>query len=309
MPVTNRPAKLIGLVLNRNFLLLSSIALGFALGDVARWTEGLTVPALAAAMAVSLTQVASSAFRSWRRLIRAALVSLVLTYGVMGTVMLVLARLLMPDRELWIGSVLVAAVPSGVAVVPFSYILGGDTTFALLGSVGVYLAALVVTPLIILGVAGSSVLQPTRLAIILLQLIIVPLVLSRLVLASPLRQAAERWRGKVVNLAFALVVFTVVGVNRDLLVAQPQVLLLTALVAIGSNFGLALLLELVLRRMQIKRRALVSYILMGTLKNTGLAAATALALLGERASVPGAVASAVSVLYLLWLGVRWKGRE
>jgi hypothetical protein len=42
---------------------------------------------------------------------------------------------------------------------------------------------------------------------------------------------------------------------------------------------------------------------MGTVKNSGFAAATALALFSEKASVPGTVISVFIVLYLIWIGM------
>jgi hypothetical protein len=51
--------------------------------------------------------------------------------------------------------------------------------------------------------------------------------------------------------------------------------------------------------------------MMGTVKNTSLTAATALALFGEAVSLPAAVVSVTNVLYLIWLGVHWgeKGKN
>jgi BASS family bile acid:Na+ symporter len=302
MKTINRVLWLLG---NRNFLFISSVVLGIALGRAARWTQPLTLPALAVAMTVSTTQAASSAFRPLRKLARPMLLSVVLNYLILSGVILILARWLVPERELWIGFVLMAAAPPGVAVIPFSYILGGDTVFALIGSVGAYLAALVITPAMALFLVGEAVVQPAQLVAILLELLAVPLVLSRLLIASPLKGPVERWRGKIVNWAFALVIFTIIGLNRDVFLRQPQVVVLISVITVARSFGLAFVLEKALEKLQLDRATRVSYVLMGTLKNGGFAAGTALALFGERASVPTAVAAALAVPYLLWLGIHW----
>lgn len=302
MSIFNRVLWLLG---DRNFLFISSVLLGIALGQVAHWTQPLTLPALAVAMTVSTTQVASSAFRPLRKLVRPILLSVVLNYFILSTVILILARWLIPERELWIGSVLSAAAPPGAAVIPFSYILGGDTAFALIGTVGAYLAAVLIKPAMVLLLIGESSVEPTGLIIVLLQLVVVPLVLSRLLLASPLMGPVERWRGKIVNWAFFLVIFTIVGLNRDVFLREPDVVALISIATVARSFGLGILLEKVLKRLQLDRATRVSYILMGTLKNGGVAAGTALALFGKRASVPAAVGTAIAVPYLLWLGIRW----
>jgi BASS family bile acid:Na+ symporter len=302
-------SKLLRTLGNRDFLFIASVVLGIALGRVARYTQPLMLPALAVAMTVSMTQVASSAFRPLRKLVRPMLLSVVLNYLIFSTVMLILARWLVPERELWIGFVLMAAAPPGVAVIPFSYILGGDTAFAVIGSVGGYLAALVVAPAMALLLVGEAFVQPAKLITILLELVLVPLVLSRQLLAGRLKPHVERWRGKVVNWAFFLVIFTIIGLNREVFLRQPQVVVLLAVITVATSFGLGFVLEKALEKLQLDRSTRVTYVLMGTLKNGGFAGATALALFGERASVAPAVGAAIVVPYLLWLGIRWGDRK
>ncbi len=278
-------------------------------GRGAHRVQPLTLPALALAMTVSVVQVDAGAFRSLRNLARETFVSLLLNYVLLGGLTLLLARLWDPDPELWTGFVLSAAVPSGIAVIPFSFLLGGDTTLALLGSVGVYLSALLIMPALTSALAGADSVDPLRLVVALVELVLVPLVLSRLIRVSPLRATVERWRGAVVNWAFALLMFAVVGINRDALLRQPTVLALTLAIALAGNFGLGFALEWALDRLHVARPARVTYLLMASMKNTGLAAAMALALFSERTSVPAAVISATNVLYLVWLGVRWPRRD
>lgn len=293
-----------GLLRNRNFILILAFVLGIALGEVASWTEQLTLPTLALVMTVVTTQVSSKAFLPLRRLVRPMLLAVALNYLVLSTVMLTLAWWLMPNRELWTGFVLVAAVPPGVAVIPFTYILEGDTAFSLAGAVGAYLAALVIAPAMVLLLVGESPLQPVRLFLVLVELVVIPLVLSRLLLLTGLARHIEKWRGTIVNWGFFLVVFTVVGLNREVFLGHPEVVALSSAVAMVSIFGLRYLLELVLKWLGVNRAAQVSFTLMGTVKNSGVAAVLALTLFSKEASVPAAVVSAFNVLYLVWLGLR-----
>lgn len=301
--------RILWLLGNRNFLFIAAIVLGISVGQAARWTQPWTLPALAVAMTVSITQVTSDAFWPLRKLVRPTLLAILLNYVILGTVILVPARLLIPERDLWVGFVISAAVPPGVAVIPFSDIAGGDTSFALVGTVGAYLAALAITPAMALWLFGESLVQPTRLISTLAQLIVIPLILSRLVLISPVKATVERWRGKIVNWAFFLVIFTIVGLNRSVFLREPQLVALIAAITMVRSFGVAAVLENVLRRLQVDKPLLVSYVLMATLKNGGMAAATALALFDERASVPAAVGAALAVPYLLWIGTRWGRRD
>jgi len=300
--------RLLRLLRDRNFLLLSSVVLGFVLAGTARLTQSLTLPALAVAMTVSVTEVQLRDFRPLGKAVRATLSGIVLTYLLNGVLLLALAHLLMPEADVWTGIVLLAATPTGVAVIPFSYLLGGDIPFALVGSVGVYLSAVLLMPLVVTLFLGSATVSPLRLIAVLFQLLIIPLALSRLIVTSPLDSPIKRWRGSIVNWAFALVIFTVIGLNRDRILQQPQVLVLLFFIGLCTNFGLGFVLEWGLQRLGVHRAKRLTSILMGTIKNTSLTAATALALFSERASLPAAVVSVTNVLYLVWLGVWW-GRK
>ncbi len=302
-------SKWLWLLGNRDFLFVAALVLGITAGHLARWTQSWTLPVLAVAMTVSITQVTSDAFWPLRKLVRPLMLSILLNYVILGAVILVPARFLIPEQDLWTGFVISAAVPPGVAVIPFSYVAGGDTSFALVGTVGGYLAALAITPAMALWLVGESLIQPMRLITTLAQLIVIPLILSRLVLLSPARAAIERWRGKIVNWAFFLVIFTIIGLNRSVFLREPRLVALISAITMARSFGLALVLERVLQRLRVDKPSLVSYVLMGTLKNGGMAAATSLALSGERASVPAAVGAALAVPYLLWIGARWGRRK
>ena len=297
--------KALWLLGNRNFLFISAIVLGIAQGSMARSAQPFMLPALALAMTVSLTQVASDALRPSRQQVRPIVLSVILSYFVQGAAILIPAWLLMPEPDLWVGFVLTAAAPPGAAVIPFSHIVAGDTAFALIGTVGAYLAALVLTPAITLLFAGVSVADPMRFINILLQLIVVPLVLSRLLLGPRVAPWLSRWRGKIVNWCFFLVVYTIIGLNREVFLSEPRVVVLVSMVTLIRTFGLGWLLEKALRRVGTDRAPRLSYVLMSTLKNGAFAAGTALAMFGERSSVPAGVGAAIAVPYLLWIGIRW----
>ena len=294
---------------NRNVLFLGSIALGIVAGDWAVYTRPWTLPALALAMALSSTQVENRAFHPLSKLLRPALVSAFLSFAVEGAAILIPARLLVPERALWPGFVMAAAAPPAAAMVAFTDIAGGDITFSLLGMVGSYLASMVVTPAMVLLLAGEAGVDPLSVGRLVLQLVLIPLLTSRLILASPLKESVTRWRGRIANWAVALVLFTSTGLNREAFLGEPRLVLLIALVNVIRTFGLAIAIDAVMRLRHCASETRISYVLMATLKNSGFAAATALALLGERAAIPSGVAAVVGVLYLVWSGMRWGSQD
>jgi BASS family bile acid:Na+ symporter len=288
---------------NRNFILILAFVLGVVLGSgVARYTKPFTLPALALIMTISAAQFSSKAIPPLRSLLRSVLLAVLFNYLIHSTLLLVLARWLMPTRELWIGSVILAASPPGVAVIPFTYLLGGNAALSLVGTVGVYVAALAIMPIMARVLLGAGVLSPWKLLPILVELVVIPILLSRLLLLAKLDRYLQKARGTIVNWGFFLVTFTVVGLNREVFLGQPGILARASIVGFLSIFALGYLLGIALKWLGVARAERVSFTLMGTVKNSGFAAATALALFSDKASVPGTVISVFIVLYLIWIG-------
>lgn len=295
------------LLRNRNFIFLLAIAVGFAVGEgVAVWTQPVVIPALALVMTLSTATVTSRDLASLKTMPRTILNSLLLNYVVMGGLTILLATWLINDSELWAGLVIVAAVPPAVAVVPFSYMLGGNTVFSLTGLIATYLAALVLTPVIMVLFLDVGFFNPIELLSILGQLIVIPLVVSRILLFTGLTRNINKWRGTVVNWSFFVVVFTIVGLNRQVFFGNFDVLLKITIIAIAISFILGYAIELIAKVLHVDQATNVSLILMGTKKNYGLASVIALTLLSERAAIPGTICLVFAILHTVWLSFHFK---
>ena len=168
------------LLRNNSFILALALVAGIALGQGAAYTRTLITPLLAVIMTLSLVGVSSDVFKGGAKLLKPALLALLLNYGLLAGAFVGLSFLFIDDPHIRAGYVLIAAVPPAVAVIPFTYRLGGDVPFTLVGSVAGHLAAFVMTPLITLLVLGSNLVEPTQLLLALVQLIAIPFVVSRL---------------------------------------------------------------------------------------------------------------------------------
>ncbi|MCD6453605.1 MAG: hypothetical protein J7K77_04910 [Dehalococcoidales bacterium] len=233
---------------------------------------------------------------------RPILISLLVNYAIMGGISLLLAKWLINDPEIWAGFVTLAAMPPAISIVPFSYMLGGNAVFSLIGTTGLYLIALGLTPGIMLLLLDSNLVSPVKILITLVELIVVPLAISRLLLRKGLASNITKWRDPVINWCIFIVVFTIIGINRQVFFSYPSTLLKITLIAAVTTFGLGQAIELVTRRLHIDRATTTSLMLMGSKKNTGLASVIALAFFGERAVIPVAITTLFSTLYTVWLG-------
>jgi BASS family bile acid:Na+ symporter len=292
---------------NRNFILILAIVLGLVIGEpVAVRTEVLVLPMLALVMTLSATNITTHELSSLKSMPGIVSSSLLLNYVVMGGVTLLMAWWLIDDPDLWTGFVVMAAVPPAVAVVPFTYILGGNTLFSLIGLTGAYLAALVLMPAIMTLFLGVGFFDPFRLLLILGELVLIPIILSRILLFTGLARRINPWRGTIVNWSFFVALFTIVGLNRQAFFSEFDVLLRITIIAIVISFVLGHVIELAIKGLPMKRETSISVILMGSMKNYGLATGVLLTLFGERAAIPASICTVFGVLRLLWLSFYYR---
>jgi bile acid:Na+ symporter, BASS family len=299
--------KILRILRNRDFLLISAIALGLAWGDGAKATEKAVLPVLALVMTLSVMGVPGSVFRSPKALIVPALAGLFLNYGLLGGLLLGLNYTLIRDETLRAGFVIMAAVPPAVAVIPFTFLLNGDSPFSLVATIGCYLGALVIMPLITLTLLGEGFADSRKLVMIMLELIFIPLVISRILRWSGAVKKLDSWKGTLTNWSFTLVTYTIVGLNRNLFLSQPFLIAPVAFIALASTFLLGFGIERVGRLLGVGREKRISLVLLGTHKNTGLAAGLALTLFSDKTALPATVSTIFMIVYLIWLSL--KGRR
>jgi len=292
---------------NRNFILVLAIVLGLVIGEpVATKTEPLVLPFLALVMTLSAANVTSREFTSLKEMPRAISLSLLLNYAVMGGITLLLAWWLISDKDLWAGFVVLATVPPAVAVLPFSHLLGGNTLFSLIGLTSAYLAALIIMPAVMALFLGTGFFDPVKLLTILGELIFIPIILSRVLLVTGLMKRIAPWRGTIVNWSFFVTLFTIVGLNRQAFFGDFATLIRIGVIAVAVSFVLGYIITLVTRALNVNREMSISLVLMGSLKNYGLASGILLTLFGERAAIPASICTVFGILHLVWLGFRFR---
>ena len=293
--------RLIGLLRNNSFVFMLAMAVGLAFGRGASYTEPALVPVLALIMTVSIWGISAKIFLDLKRILFPVLVALVLNYVILSGTYIGLSALTISDPDLHTGFVLMAAVPPAVAVIPLTYLLGGNTRFSLVGNVAAYIAALAITPAICILFLGTNFIEPVRLLVILAELIIAPLVISRIIRRTRIMSAVERWREPVVNWGFFLVIYTIVGLNRDTFLQEPNTLLPAAAIAFAGTFVLAEVINRISRLLGVEKADRISLMLLGSRKNNGMAGAVALIFFDARAAMPAAVVLAFSVIHFIWL--------
>ncbi len=292
------------LLCDRNVIMLLGLVVGLAWGGAASWTEPLTLPGLALVMTLSTMGISGSLFRPIGNVVNPALAGIGMSYAVFAGVILALNLLFVRDPALRTGFVLLAAVPPAVAVIPFTLFLKGNAAFSLIGTIGAYLGGLVIMPLITICFIGADFFNPYKVILVLAELIVVPLIASRILMWAGLDRRLEPVRGSIINWTFFVFNYTVVGLNRDVFLHRPLSLLPLVLIAFVSMFLLGWAIEKASDLMRIDPEIRTSLVLLGTLKNYGIAGGVALALFNKEATMPSTVSAIVMILYIVWLQYR-----
>jgi BASS family bile acid:Na+ symporter len=295
---------MIRLLKNRNFIFLFSIIFGLAFPYAAELAKPLIMPVLALVMILATINIPNDFFRSPRSLFIPSVSGILMTYLILGGVILAFAALLIRQENLWIGFVLIAAVPPAIAVIPFTAILDGNVKYTLAGTAAAYLAALLIMPLMFLLFIGTNFTEPGKLVEILLLLIVLPLVASRIIIYMNLHNRIAAYRGLLTDWGFFIVLYTIIGVNRDLIFGDPLVIARVAIVVLAGTFVLGFLIEKICRLLKVDQKNIVSLVLLGTMKNQGIAGGLVLSLFPVEAAIPSAVYSIFMITYFIWLDNR-----
>ena len=289
---------------NRNFIFLLAITFGLVLPQAAQWTKILMMPALALVMMLATINVPNDYFLNPRAILKPSLAGILMTYVILSGAILLVSALLIDDHNLWIGFVLIAAVPPAVAVIPFTAILEGNVSATLSGTVASYLTALLIMPLMFWIFIGTGFDDPYKLVRIMLLLIVLPLVLSRMIIYFNWQDRFAPVRGLLTDWGFFIVLYSIIGVNRDLIFSQPLSILPVAGVVFATTFVLGWAIQKTCVLFKVDKKNIISLILQGTLKNQGIAGGLAIALFEKEVALPSAVYSIFMILYIMWLDWR-----
>jgi BASS family bile acid:Na+ symporter len=289
---------------NRNFIMTLALIVGLLWDGGSLWLKDLALPALAVVMTLSTMAVRADAFRSFRAMVSPAVAANLLAYLFHAGLLLLLATFFVKEEALWAGFVLLAAVPPAVAVIPFAFFLKGDPNYALFGTIGAYLGALLFTPLIAVIFLGSGFISPFKVLTILMELIVAPLIASRILLWVGASRRIEPIKGPLINWSFFLIIYVMTGLNREIFLERPLTLIPVILLSLASTFLFGWIIERAGIHFRIEKPVLTSLTLLGTFKNYGLAGGLALVFFGPETALPATVGSAIGILYMIFL--EWK---
>lgn len=286
--------------LNRNSILIIGLLTGLICGEFAIHIKTYTVYILAIVMTFSTSGIKTKALWPPKDILKPMLVGALLNYLVFGLVIIGLAWLLMPEDILYYGFIIIAAAPPGVSVIPFTYILKGNVDYAILGTLGAFIASIFMAPFIVKYFGNSNGINSQQLFMMMVKLVVVPMILSRFLLIKQIFPVIEKIRGKVVDWGFAIIIFVAVGINRQVFFSDYKTLLLVTLTLFAGTFILGWLYDILSIKIFGYKTINIAENLLVTTKSSGFSVVTAMTLFGERAAIPSAVLAVLVLMYFLF---------
>lgn len=297
------------LLANSNLMFVLGFALGLLFGDHASHLKETLIPGLIVIMSLSTAQIGHTRLIDLRKYGRDMLIVFVINYLFLSGLILLASTLFIRDHDLYAGFVIMAAIPSAVSVLPFTFLLKGDMAVSLFGSMCLYLAATIMAPLISFTFLDVWRIDLYRFIYTLGLMIILPLLLSRGLLKW---SAFDRIREKtavLINFVFLLTTYVIIGMNRSTFFRHFDMVILISSIAFLRTFFSGHLVDSFFRLIGTDRERRVSYVLFGSYKNLTLAATMAIVLFNERAAIPAVVTIPFDFLFFVWFNTfqkRWE---
>lgn len=265
---------------------------GIAPGNVltADLRADITLLALAVMVTLSLSRIPVGNLNpvtNWRSVLRALVLGLVISSIIPLIGYYLLRGTQFGDEAM--GLVFIAATPFAASVSSLSYILNGDMEHAARGTIVTYIVSLVWIPFIIWVTLGEVV-DMGNIIVTVIEIIGVPLVLSRLVSRFTI---SKDFMAVFMNCCIFLLMW--LSVSFTSFPSDVGILLAFVLVAALRSFFLGNVVEVTEKRMGIHWKQRVTDILMTSYKNKGIAITLCVATLGPLAS-SAMVAIATSIL-------------
>ena len=292
---------MIRFIQNRNFILVLALLLGILAGDFAVYFKDYSLYVLAFMMFVSLNSFSFAEIKDVRLVIRPVLISIVLNYFLFGILILAFARLFyLPDDDVFKGFVFIVIAPPGAVIVPFTAQYGGNSKLSVYGVIGASLFLLILFPLVAYLTLGSNISGSMFLLFKILAItIIIPLILSQLTQKIKIFNLLTKYKGRIIDWSFFIIVYIVIGLNRNTFINQTEVLILPTLLLFIFIFGFGFVFNKILLFLKINTKDRLSYSLLFLVKNNPFSAVISLQLAGKVAAIPSVALSVVLLFYLM----------
>lgn len=287
-------------------LFLLAIAAGIFLPQGMEIAIALTLPALTTILTITLLRMPRGFLRRPGTLFSPVVWGNVLSYLVLGNFIIWASFFLIREEGLWAGMVLIAAVPPAVSIIPLSKLLPTEQKFSFAGLAGAYLGGILFAPLIGLGFLKYIPLNYLGIILLIVELIVLPLILSRIAVEKEWDKIVEPYEGTISDWCFFIVFYALVANCHDLISHRPLDIFYIFLIALISTFIIGFVVKRIGVFYGVPRERNTSLLLLATLKNYALSGGIALAVFNKDVAIPSMIFIVIMFMYETWLKIRIK---
>jgi len=272
--------------------IVSALIIGLAIGDTGH-APTIAMVTLMVLMCVSLQGLAFSRSDITGNK-KEMILGIAACYLVAGGVTLLVGSFY--DHDLWIGWVMMAAVPCAVSVTTGTLILKGNTKLAMITTAAIYLIALAAMPAMTKVFIGEAV-SPTEVLKYVALFVVIPLLIS-----VPLKKVTINVDAKAVsiNIMFFILVMVTFGSNKEFILGEPGTVLWVAAGCLVRIAAVALVMELILKWVGMRRDSRIPILLLSIWKNSALAMSMTMILITTPGSVlPPALSLPIEMIWFM----------
>ncbi|HUN54708.1 MAG TPA: hypothetical protein VMU29_06075 [Smithella sp.] len=289
-----------------NLIFLFALILGITLPQGFRAGKTLILPALMVIITITLLKFPRGFFRHPGSLLYSSVKSNIMNYLVLGNFIILAGAFLIHKQELWVGMVLIAAMPSSLEIILLGHLSRIEKNSIFTALAGTYLGALLIIPLVSLCFLKYIHLNHWNVIIVILGLILLPMLVSRIIIEQDWDRIIKKHEETAINCGSFIVFYAIAANSRNFLMNWSYDLYIIVIIAFISTFVFYFAIRRIGFYFHGQESNINMFILLGTMKDCGLAGGIAITVFNQEAAIPTLIFAIFTFIYMNWLKYRMK---
>lgn len=289
-----------------NIIFLLSLVCGITFPQCSHVSRVLILPALTVIITITLLRFPRGFFRNPGSLLYSSIQSNVTNYLVLGNFIILTGAFLIHKQELWVGMVLVAAMPLSLEIIIMGDLLRIEKNYVFTSVAGTYLGALFIVPLVGFGFLKYMNLNYWNIIVMILCLIVLPLLFSRIAIDKDWDEFINKHDDMIMDYSSFVVFYAITASSRNFLLNWSADLIIIVAIAFISTFVFYFIARRTGYYFHLPQDKINSFILPGTMKECGLAGGIALTVFSQEVAIPSLIFAVFTYIYMNWLKFRFR---
>jgi BASS family bile acid:Na+ symporter len=195
-------------------------------------------------------------------------------------------------------------MPSSLEIITLGNLLRVEKNYIFTSLAGTYLGALLIVPLAGLCFLKYIHLNYWNIILLILGLIFLPLVISRIVIDKEWDKMVEKYEDTAIDFSYFIVFYAITANSRNFLMNWSYDLFFISLIAMGSTFLFYFMIRKIGFYLHEEENKINFFILLGTMKDCGLAGGIALTVFSPEVAIPPLIFALFTFIYMNWIKYR-----